>query len=509
MKILIGLLLVGALSACGGSDSGGSSADSEGGNPTPVQKVQKVQAIYSQLGVQNVNDYTFLKTGLSKSNDAYCGTGSSAQDCYAALSPRDGTQWISLGSTSSWVQLDYDICDGVNYDKNPPQCASYVGHVGVKFTAASTTTNDLDGGTASLSPYAPGKAFALTFSSETPADQYPAKPSQYSALKLRGVNLSGGEFDYSFNLPALQDGAYYAALGMNTIRLPFKWEYLQSGSTDPAQRANDPGIPIDFGRPNARAYASLVTQYRGKGMTVVIDMHNYMRYGNNQLVIGSGVSGAPTKEQYAAAWAAIANQFKNQPNVIFGLMNEPNEMSSAVLLDSYNAALAAIRKTGAKNLVLLEGNGWSGAYSWTSTDVDTETPPRSNAEVFVPKAIIDPANNYAIDVHQYFDANNSGTMSECVPGYHPDISGLDSYLSQYNLQAIVTEMGGANTMNCGNDINVFLTSLPPANYLGWVGWNGGSNAQGTSTYFGRLGASVTLTMTLGFQPNLIIPPAAR
>jgi endoglucanase len=508
-KLSIGLLLVGVLGACGGSGPAENSLTSDGEKPTPKaalgQKARQVQAAYSQLGVKNDNSYTFLKTGLAKSDDAYCGTGSSGQDCYTELSPRDGAQWVSLGSANSWVQLDYDVCDGVNYAQNPPQCASYVGHVGVKFTAASTTTNNLDGGGASLGSYQPGAPFSLTFTPASPTDQYPAKPSQYSALQLRGVNLSGAEFDYAFNPPSLQDGAYYAAQGMNTIRLPVKWEYLQSDSTDPKQRGNDPAISIDFSHPNAAAYASLVTQYLDKGMTVIIDMHNYMRYGNNQLIIGSGVSGAPTKEQYAAAWAAIANQFKTQSNVIFDLMNEPNQMSSAVLLDDYNAAIAAIRQTGAKNLVLLEGNGWTGAQSWTNPSVDRETPPRSNAEVFVPDAIHDSLNYYAINVHQYFDAYNSGTMPECVPGYHPDISGLNNYLLQYKLNGIVSEMGGANTTTCSNDINAFLNSLPPTQYIGWVGWSGGTNAQGMNTYFGRLGTSVTQTMSLGFQPYLTVP----
>ena len=127
----------------------------------------------------------------------------------------------------------------------------------------------------------------------------------------------------------------------------------------------------------------------------------------------------------------------------------------------------------------------------------------------MPDAIHDPLNYYAINVHQYFDANNSGTMPECVSGYHPDMSGLNNYLLQYKLKGIVSEMGGANSTTCGNYINAFLNSLPPAQYIGWVGWNGGTNAQGTNTYFGRLGTSVTQTMSLGFQPSLTVPPSAR
>jgi endoglucanase len=460
----------------------------------------------SQLGVQNVNRFELLLSGHQGAADSYCGTGTSAGHCNTVLNPSGGAQWVTLGSNQSWMQLDYDVCDGVDYGFARPKCVAYIGHVEVNFTPASTTLNGVEGGNATLGPYQPGRPFTLTFSDNAPTYAYPKSPSQYQTLPYRGVNLAGAEYDYAYQLPSLVDGAYYADAGMNTIRLPCKWEYLQSASSNPTDRANDPRVPIDFRNVKAKAYADLVGQYVGKGMTVIIDMHSSMRYGVDKKIIGSNVQGAPTTAQYAAAWSAIAQQFKGQPKVVFDLMNEPYEMSTKTILQNYNAAIAAIRSTGAKNLVLLEGNGWSGAHSWTSPSVDMDVPPQSNAQAFVPSSIQDPENNYAINVHQYFDANNSGTGKDCVPNYRPDISGLNNYLNQYGLKAIVTELGGPDTYNCAGDINTFLSLMPTNYYLGWTGWAGGSNGKGLSTYFGPLGQGETATMPLGYKPNLSAPP---
>jgi endoglucanase len=455
-KLLAILSFAASLAACGG----GAGQDAQLADHAATAKKSLSANAYSQLGVQNVNRFALLLTGRQGAADAYCGTGTSAQDCYTALNPNDGTQWVTLGSKQSWMQLDYDVCDGADYGDSKPKCAAYVGHVGVKFTPSSTTLNGVEGGRAALGPYQAGKAFTLTFSDNAPIYEYPASPSQYSTLPYRGVNLAGAEYDYAYQLPSLADGAYYAAKGMNTIRVPFKWEYLQSSSSNPTDRANDPSIPIDYRNMKAKAYVDLVDRYLSKGMTVIVDMHNYMRYDVDKKIIGSNVQGAPTAAQYAAAWSAIAGQFKDRPQVVFDLMNEPYEMSTRTILANYNAAIAAIRSTGAKNLILLEGNGWTGAHSWTSPSVDTDVPPQSNARAFVPSAIQDPENNYAINVHQYFDKSNSGTEKECVANYRPDISGLNNYLNQYGLKAIVTELGGPNTVNCAADINAFLSLMP-------------------------------------------------
>ena len=45
-------------------------------------------------------------------------------------------------------------------------------------------------------------------------------------------------------------------------------------------------------------------------------------------------------------------------------MNEPHDVPATQWLASANAAIAAIRETGATNLVLVPGTIWTGAHSW-------------------------------------------------------------------------------------------------------------------------------------------------
>ncbi len=456
------------------------------------------QTAYSKLGIQNNNSTTFLLTNVDNSgNDSWCATYQDPNtpiSCYGLL-PNAQTQWSMLGSQTAWLQFDYDVCDGdIDYSGAKPKCINYKGHFGIQFTADSVNLNDIDGGIATLSPYQNQYTpRTVKFVSSTSSYNYPRTPSSYNLLPYRGVNLSGADYDYSFAIPSINDGAFYAARGMNTVRLPVKWEYLQSGSTDPKVQANDPSIPINFNNPNAKAYANLVNELVAKGMYVIIDMHNYMRYGTSQAIIGSG--GGPNPTDYANAWGAIAAKFKNDSHVIFDLMNEPNGMPTELILSNYNTAISAIRAVGANNLILLEGNHWSNALYW-GTSMDGYS---ANSKVFLPSAIKD--SNYAINVHQYFDENYSGT-GECVPNSIPILSDLNKYLKDNNLKAIVTELGGNNTKDCANDINNFLKSLPnDGTYLGWTGWAGGTNAVTLFTYFGPN----TLTMIDGYQPHLTLP----
>jgi len=90
---------------------------------------------------------------------------------------------------------------------------------------------------------------------------------------------------------------------------------------------------------------------------------------------------------------------------MFGLMNEPHDQSASAWLGSANAAIAAIRGAGAVSQeILVPGSYWDGAWTWTSTDNDT----------VIGAGVQDPAHNFAFEVHQYLDADGSGTHAGAV-----------------------------------------------------------------------------------------------
>src|SRR5688572_27016431 len=150
----------------------------------------------------------------------------------------------------------------------------------------------------------------------------------FGSIPYRGVNLASAEFaanmdgtgplpgvhgkDYVYPDPAYAGGynsaAYYVSKKMNTFRLPFRWERLQPSRT----QAFD-------GAELARLHTT-VKNLRAKGAVVLLDPHNYARYGTQ--IIGAGIPNA----HFADFWKRLANEFKGDQNVLFGLMNEPYDL---------------------------------------------------------------------------------------------------------------------------------------------------------------------------------------
>ena len=224
-------------------------------------------------------------------------------------------------------------------------------------------------------------------------------PLPLSAQVFGGVNLAGAEFgetelpgtygtDYIYPTPAEID--YYVDEGMNAIRIPFRWERLQPALGGPLDGSDLGGL---------RAIVGYATR---RGLHVILDPHNYARYFG-ELVGSSAVPDAA----FADFWARLAAEFADEPAVIFGLMNEPHGMPTQQWLSAANAAIAAIRGVGARNLILVPGNASSGAHSWAD---DWYGEP--NASVMT--GVVDPIDHFAFEVHQYLDGNSSGTSPTIV-----------------------------------------------------------------------------------------------
>jgi endoglucanase len=247
---------------------------------------------------------------------------------------------------------------------------------------------------------------------------------------LEGVNMSGAEWgnnipgtygvDYMF--PYLSEFDYFISQGMNIFRLPFLWERLQ-----PTLFQN---FNVEYSQ-NISYIVSYVTNI--KNCYIILDVHNYARYYGNVI----GESSSVPQSAFNDLWSRLANQYKNNSKVIFGLMNEPNTMSTRLWFSDAQGAIYAIRNTSATNLILVPGNAWTGAHSWFQNWYGT-----SNSVIM--KNIIDPMNNYAFEVHQYLDSGFSGTTSTCVNstiGYS-EMAGFIGWLKQYNFKGFLGEFAG-------------------------------------------------------------------
>ncbi|KAI7787274.1 glycoside hydrolase family 5 protein [Diaporthe eres] len=178
---------------------------------------------------------------------------------------------------------------------------------------------------------------------------------------------------------------------------------------------------------------------------------------------------AATTEDFAAFWGELASRFANNSRVIFGLMNEPHDMPTTLVLKNDQAAADAIRRAGAKNLILVPGNAWTGGHSWTQNYGGDNLP--SSDYIY---QINDTANNWAVDIHEYLDVDYSGSHIECTQPFDTNLAPLTAWLKQYGLKAMVTEFGGSNTTACADMLSDALAYMEEnEEYIGWTAWAAG------------------------------------
>jgi endoglucanase len=293
--------------------------------------------------------------------------------------------------------------------------------------------------------------------------EWALEPGPGQLLDFVGVNLAGAEFGEG-NLPGTYESDYFypgpndidpfVAAGMNVIRLPFRWERLQQA------------LLAELDAAELSRLEGTVSYAIDKGVSVILDPHNYARYGTDEAIVGVGVP----IEAFADFWRRLAERYVGNDRVIFGLVNEPNPMPTETWLNAANAAIAAIRGTGAQNLILVPGNQWTGGHSWSATYYGT---PNSVAML----GVTDPANNFAFEIHQYFDADFSGTAATCVsPTVGAQmLEGVTSWLREHSYRGFLAEFGGPPNDLCMQAIDRTLDFVGANTdvWMGWAAWAGG------------------------------------
>ena len=284
--------------------------------------------------------------------------------------------------------------------------------------------------------------------------------------QYKGVNLAGADFGYDvlpgefgtqYTYPTHEEVDYFMSKGMNIFRLPFLWERLQ----------NDQNGPLNT--EELARIKGFVNYATSKNARVILDPHNSARYYGEIIGI-DGDLGALPLAAFENFWTKLANQFKNNNKVIFGLMNEPHDMPSELWRDDANAAIIAIRATGATNLILVPGNAWTGAHSWNDNSYGTP-----NGEVM--QDIVDSGNNYAFEVHQYLDDNSSGTSNQCVNENvgAERLQDFTAWLRDHNQKGFLGEFAGGRNATCLNGLDKMLAYMDSNKdvWLGWTYWAAG------------------------------------
>ncbi len=172
-----------------------------------------------------------------------------------------------------------------------------------------------------------------------------------------------------------------------------------------------------------------------QGAYAIFDPHNYMRYNDPSQQPGTGsVIGntsdptAATSAQFGEFWGELAGRFKDNPKVIFGLMNEPHDMPTSLVLEDNQAAIDGIRRSGAKQLIIAPGNGYTGGHAWLQYSQGDE--PSGN---YMYK-LHDPLKNTAMDIHEYLDVDFSGGHAVCSQNASYNLDPLTAWLEKYELK---------------------------------------------------------------------------
>jgi endoglucanase len=219
-----------------------------------------------------------------------------------------------------------------------------------------------------------------------------------------------------------------------------------------------------------------VNHITSQGGYVILDAHNYMRYNDPSMqpfsgsVIGNtSDTKAATTEDLATFWAELSTRFIANTNVIFGIMNEPHDMPSSLVLQNDQAMIDAIRDAGAQQLILVPGNGFTGAQRWLNKSCSDCEP---NAEVML--AIKDPLDNFAFDMHLYFDNDTSGTHEECTLAAPTNLLPVTNWLQENNYTAFLSEFGAGSNPTCFETLNNTITHLEKSGvFVGWTYWSAG------------------------------------
>ncbi len=279
---------------------------------------------------------------------------------------------------------------------------------------------------------------------------------------LPGANVAGGEFnggkqpavhgrDYVY--PAAGEVALLKRLGLRLMRVPFLWERLQPAPLAPLD-------PAEVARLD-----DVIGQARAAGIVTVLDAHNYGRYRGVSLDKRDAPDGA-----LPDLWRRLAQRYGGEADVVFGVMNEPHDIDADAWAAIARSTLAAIRATGANNVVLIPGTHWDGAHSWLAGGS------RSNADALLPLARGD--DKVVFEVHQYFDDNFSGTSPTCGAAARvaPALTQVAAWARSHRVRLMLGEFGVSRRPECVEALDGALAAIERDRdvWYGWTYWAAGA-----------------------------------
>ena len=298
--------------------------------------------------------------------------------------------------------------------------------------------------------------------------------------KLTGVNAAGGEVDYT-NIPSSgavsgtnymfvnhQDIDYLASKKMNFIRLLFSWELMQPTLNG----------PLDTGTYHSNM-KDAVDYATSKNMFVLIEPHggsdaNFARYRGNAV----GTSAVPSAS-FGDFWKKMADVYKGNPRVLYGLSNEPTNIGTMQWYGAAQNAIDGIRSSGSTQTIFVPGNGYTSPISWNDTYYDTSSSKVSNAVGWL--TLKDPRNNLVASIHVYFDPDGGGFNENIVSTtiLQERLAPVVSWARNNKIKVHLSELGLSNNNPIAKAaLDNTLTYIAANNdvMMGWSWWATGNTS---------------------------------
>lgn len=135
-------------------------------------------------------------------------------------------------------------------------------------------------------------------------------------------------------------------------------------------------------------------------------------------------------------------------------------MDESLVVSLNQAAINAIRATGATSqYIFVEGNSYTGAWTWTSVNDDM-------------KSLNDTASGNLLiyEMHQYLDSDGSGTSADCVNTTigQTRVESATAWLQDNNKLGFLGEFAGGATNTCETAVKGMLDYMQ-SNSDVWLG----------------------------------------
>ncbi len=282
---------------------------------------------------------------------------------------------------------------------------------------------------------------------------------------IRGTAIAGGSFGDFNALPNVYGPAghvwdvdnasrtstaglqFLRSLGIQYVRLDFRWENLQ------------PTLNAPFDAAELARMTAMFNACKNAGIYFLPDMHNYGHRKTTETGQQAGPSigdaTVPTSA-YADFWTRFVQAFGGNDHLLgYEIMNEPVSMTGGYAQSHANdqAAVNAIRALDTQRLIFVDGYAWAHVDNWDFNN-GAGTGPWIN-DAGRTDANGEPLIRYT--AHHYFDADSSSTYGSEVPNGPADagedtsdrvarhLAEFTDWLDTWNVRGAITEVGWPNT----------------------------------------------------------------